>query len=234
MIRQRLLLYIAAGITVAACRPRVEPVVPVPLEPVPLDSAVAWARLSVPTAHTTLRLRWRYEDEQARWAGRATARIAPPDSLRLDFAGPLGIGAGAGVVVGETVVWTQPPGSLERLVPAIPMLWAALGMVRPPAAGATASTRARGAGEAAVRYWRFVHGGDTLDYAQRSGSARELEAEWRRSGAVVARSLVRYDEHYRPADSRIDFPAAPVRIEFTVTGVDTSTAFPPPLWRRRG
>ncbi|HEX9704286.1 MAG TPA: hypothetical protein VGA20_03445 [Gemmatimonadales bacterium] len=217
-----------------ACRPRVDPLVPLPLEPVPWDSAVAWARRTVPTAYTTLRLRWRYEDEVARWAGRATARIAPPDSLRLDFTGPLGIGAGAGVVVGDTVAWTQPPGSLERLVPAIPMLWAALGTVRPPAAGATAFTRAREAGGETVRYWRFVHGGDTLDYAQRSGSARELEAEWRRNGGIVARSRVRYDEQQRPAESRIDFPRAPARIEFTVTGVDTAGAFPPLLWRRRG
>lgn len=217
----------------ATCRPRLAPLVPVALAPVAWDSAAAWARQTAPAAPAAVRLRWRYVDERVRWAGRATARVAPPDSLRLDFAGPLGLGAGAGVIVGDSLLWAEPPGSVQRLVPAILMLWAALGTVRPPAGGAVVLTRAHQADGRAVRYWRFALGVDTLDYAQWSGSAQELEAEWRRDGRVVAKSRVRYDQDRRPAESRIDFPAARARIEFTVTGIDPVAAFPPALWRRR-
>jgi hypothetical protein len=232
LIRQRLLLYIAAGMVAAGCRPRLEPLVPLPLEPASWDSATAWARRTAPASRTTLRLRWRYEDERAQWVGRGTVRIAPPDSLRLDFVGPLGIGSGAGVVLGDSLAWTEPQGSLERLVPAIPMLWAAFGVARPPAAGAMVFTRVREERDGAVRYWRFARGADTLDYVQRSGSAPELEVEWRRNGSVVARSLARYDEHRRPAESRVDFPRGPARIDFVVTGAEPGP-FPASLWRRR-
>ncbi len=38
-----------------------------------------------------------------KYAGRGTARIVPPDSLRFDYAGPLGFGSGAAVVIGDSV-----------------------------------------------------------------------------------------------------------------------------------
>jgi hypothetical protein len=190
-----------------------------------------------PDGAAAIRFRWRYEDERARWAGRGTARIAPPDSVRVDYSGPLGLGSGAGVVVGDSVVWADPAEDFRRLVPAIPMLWVAMGMVRPPEPGARTFTHA-GAGsesERTVLYWRFVQsgGGDTLDYALRSGAERELHAEWRRNGKVIARSVTRYDGGGRPAESRIDLPYAPARMEFSVVAVDTAPVFPPALWLHR-
>lgn len=206
---------------------------PVSLEPATTDSAIAWARRTLPAKRAAIQFRWRYQDERLRWAGRGAARVAPPDSLRLDYSGSLGVGSGAGVVVGDFVVWAEPRDDFRRLVPAVPMLWAALGAIRPPAIDAAVFTRRVDAGGRSVRYWRFVLGVDTLDYALWSGSAQELEAEWRRNSSVVARSRTRYDDRRRPATSRIDFPRGPARLDFTVVGVDTAAAFPPLLWRRR-
>jgi hypothetical protein len=234
LIRQRFLLYIAAGtVAAAACPRRLEPVVPVSLELAPTDSAIAWARRTLPVARGAIQFRWRYQDERLRWSGRGAARLAPPDSLRLDYVGSLGVVSGAGVVVGDSVVWAEPHDDFRRLVPAIPMLWAALGAIRPPATDAAVFTRRVEADGRSVRYWRFALGVDTLDYALWSGSAQELEAEWRRNSRVVARSRTRYDERSRPATSRIDFPGGPARLELTVVGVDTAAVFPPLLWRRR-
>src|SRR5262245_63144326 len=84
-----------------------------------------------------MRFRWRYQDERVKYAGRGSARVAPPDSLRFDFAGPLNLGSGAAVVIGDSVAWADPEKNFRSLVPAIPMLWAALAMVRPPADDAT-------------------------------------------------------------------------------------------------
>jgi hypothetical protein len=234
-------LYIAAGTLAATCRPRTEALVPIALAPAHPDSAIAWTRMLQPAQPAAIRFRWRYEDERARWAGRGTARVAPPDSLRIDYAGPLGLGAGAGVVVGDSVVWAEPRGDFRRLVPAIPMLWSALGMVRPPAEGARVFTRMDGGGgegggsEVTVRYWRFVLGVDTLDYALSRGRGRvqQLEAEWRRNGGVVARSRTQFDDGRWPANSRIDLPHGPALMEFTVADIDTAADFPPDLWHQR-
>ena len=166
-----------------------------------------------------------------KYAGRGSARMAPPDSLRFDYAGPFGLGSGAAVVIGDTVAWADPAANFRSLVPAIPMLWASLGMVQPPAADA----QVFGLTEPQRAIWRFATSRDTLDFvATLEGVAeRRLEAEWRRDGKVVARSRTRLDSLARPVGARIDFPEAKARFELTVVAVDTAAVIPPALWRSR-
>jgi hypothetical protein len=211
------------------------------LAPASRDSAVAWTRRTVPQGATLIRFRWRYEDERVKYAGRGSARIAPPDSMRFDYAGPFGLGSGAAVVIGDSVAWADPEENFRSLVRAIPMLWAALGMVQPPADDAEVfgATLATPHGERVV--WRFAQREDTLDFVaplERCGVAVKcvLDAEWRRRGKVVARSRSQFDAQARPASARVDFPEASARFELTVGMVDTSAAavIPPALWRSRG
>ena len=75
--------------------------------------------------------------------GRGSARIAPPDSLRFDVAGPFGSGAASAAVVGERPLWAEPPDAIDKLVPNYPLMWAMFGVARLPADGADAA-RARG------------------------------------------------------------------------------------------
>src|SRR2546429_276192 len=173
------------------------------------DSAVAWSQATLPTRYTAIRFRWKYQDDQKRWGGRGQARIAPPDSLRFDYVGPLGLGAGAAAVVADSAVWADPEKNFRSLVPAVRMLWAGLGMVRPPAAdaavfGARGAGGAGAAGAAAVAdsgatLWRFVQGADTLDYRAAVGRSRVLEAEWRRGGEGPGRSPGLFGVHQMPA-----------------------------------
>ena len=202
---------------------------PVALAPASRDSAAAWTGATLPARRTMIRFRWRYEDGRVRYAGRGSARIAPPDSLRFDYAGPFGLGSGAAVVIGDSVAWADPVASFRSLVPAIPMLWASLGMVRPPGDGAAVF----GVADANRTIWRFAQPGDTLDYVATVGAERLLEAEWRRAGTVVARSRTRLDPQARPVRARIDFPEAKARFELTVVAVDTAAVIPPALWRSR-
>ncbi len=227
--RLRALSYIGASIVLAACPGRPGPLVPVALEPVDREQAAAWARGTLPGHQTAIRFRWKYRAPDRHWGGRGTARIAPPDSMRFDYVGPLGLGAGAAVVVGDSALWADPKSNFRALVPAIPMLWAALGMVRPPAVDAAVS----GQREPPRVVWRFVQGADTLDYVVTAGSAQTLEAEWRREGKVVARSRTQFDDHAMPAKARIDFPEAPARFDLTVVAVDTAAVIAPALWRSR-
>jgi hypothetical protein len=205
--------------------------VPEPLPPADRDSAVRWARASLPTHPTAIRFRWKYQDSEKRWGGRGQARIAPPDSLRFDYVGPLGLGAGAAAVVGDSTIWADPEKNFRSLVPAVRLLWAGLGIVRPPEPDA--QVFGIGRADSAARIWRFVQGGDTLDYRETGGDGRVLEAEWRRQGKVQARSRAQLDVRSQPATARIDFPEGPARFELTVVSVDTAAVFDPAIWRGR-
>jgi len=207
------------------------------LAPASRDSAVAWTRTTLPRTPTLIRFRWRYQDERVKYAGRGSTRIARPDSLRFDFAGPFNLGNGAAVVIGDSVAWADPEKNFRSLVPAIPMLWAAFAMVRPPANDARVLGRQLVDSVTHRRrvFWRFAQIEDTLDYVVTDSAGREslLEAEWRRRGAVVARSRSQLDALRRPASARVDFPEAPARFELTVSVVDTAALIPPNVWRSR-
>lgn len=205
--------------------------------PVARDSAVAWTRATLPRTPTLIRFRWRYQDERVKYAGRGTVRIAPPDSLRFDYAGPLGLGSGAAVVIGDSVLWADPEENFRSLVPAIPMLWAAFAMVRPPAddANVLGAQLVDSLSHKRRVVWRFAQPQDTLDYLVTDSAGRDsmLEAEWRRREKMVARSRSRLDAMERAASARVDFPEASARFELTVVSVDTAAVIAPAVWRSR-
>src|SRR5438270_14024948 len=106
-----------------------------PLAPMDRDSGVDWAAATVPARSTLIRFRWKYRDAGKSYAGRAAVRIAPPDSLRLDYAGPFNWGAGAALVVGGTMVRADPDKNLRCFVPAERMLGGVACCVRSSAVG---------------------------------------------------------------------------------------------------
>jgi hypothetical protein len=221
------LSYIGAGLTVLGCRGPAE-LVPAALAPVARDSAVVWAQRTVPRHAAAIRFKWRYEDGKVNGGGRATVRLAPPDSLRLDFAATLGLASGAGVIVGDSVMWADPDKDFRTLVRGAALLWASFGTVRPPAPDAGVSTLRDGDRV----FWRFATADDTLAYLATT-SPSMLEMEWRRAGVVLARSRVTFDGRGWPTGGRSDFPDAGARFEFTVLAVDTTVVVPPALWRAR-
>ncbi len=234
--------YIGACALLTACPGpgALAPLVPMTLAPVARDSATAWTRSTLPPTPTLIRFRWRYQDERVKYAGRGTARIAPPDSLRFDYAGPLGFGSGAAVVIGDSVRWADPAKDFRALVPAIPMLWAAFAMVRPPAddADVLGAQLVDSLHPTRRVVWRFAQPEDTLDYlvTDSAGRVSTLEAEWRRRGTRVARGRSRLDAVERPVSARVDFPEASgggARFELTVVSRDTAQVFAPAVWRGR-
>lgn len=230
MICQRVLLdrlrasvYIAAGLLGVACPARPGPLLPLLLAPASRAEALAFVAEFRPQRPLWHRVRWRYEDREQVLGGRGSARVVPPDSLRFDFAGPLNFGAGAAVVVGGETVWARPERNFRSLVPAVALLWAALGIVNAPDPGA-GLYRARDG-------WRFVTGGDTLDYRYVAGAARQLDVEWRRDGAVLGRGTTELGPGGLPRLARFEFPEQGARLQLTVVASDTNAVFPPSLWR---
>jgi hypothetical protein len=130
-------LGIAAACVLAACTPKA---------PALSGDVVPAAR--VPSAklapgHRRLIFRWSYHDPVVSARGEGVARIAPPDSARLDFFLDGGMGGGYAIVVGDSV-FTPNDAQARRYLPPVSLLWATLGRLAVPASPDTAA-RAVGA-----------------------------------------------------------------------------------------
>jgi len=224
--------YIGVCILLAACPGHPPPLAPAGLQPADRDSAVAFAAATVPRHAAALTFKWKYRDERQSGSGRGMARLAAPDSLRIDWRAVLGMASGAAMLVGDTVKWVDPPrDSIPPVPQGVAVAWAALGVVRPPVEGARVLTLVINGGRAVV--WRFASDADTLDYKMTEGPPRTLEAEWRQRGKQLVRIRTVLDPQARPASARIDSPQKSARFEFTVVAVDTAPVFPAPIWRSR-
>src|SRR6185295_962177 len=131
--RSALVSYLA--LTLAACRGTPGMLVPAAAAPVSREQVSQWVAATVPDEHRLHRFKWLFQDERSSAGGRGSARIAPPDSLRFDVAGPFGSGAAAAAVVGDQPLWAEPPDAVKKLVPNYPLMWALLGVAREPADG---------------------------------------------------------------------------------------------------
>jgi hypothetical protein len=105
------------------------------------------------------------------------ARIAPPDSIRLDFFLGGGYGSGAAVLIGDSLA-VPGPDMARRLVPPRALLWAALGRLDLPAERDT-TVRVDGttirADIGAPVHWRVSFRGDTLTRLERIDGGRLQE-----------------------------------------------------------
>ncbi len=208
MTRRRALIA-ALSIGALGCAPRLAPI----------TGAPAPARLpktDLKPGHWKIVFNWVLDDRDMSGRGEGVARIAAPDSARLDFFLAGGFGGGAAVLVGDTV---RTPGSdlVRRLVPAPPLLWAALGRAAPPPA---ADTVARMDGTT-LRVdigrpvsWRLTFRADTLVRVERVANGRVAEWVARRDSAHVT---------YRNEGDRRS-------LELTVTRLEQVPAFDASIW----
>jgi hypothetical protein len=82
----------------------------------------------LPPGYRRVVFRWDYRERFFTGRGNGVARIAPPDSVRLDFFLENGAGAGFVILIDDSLAI---PGDapVRRYVPPVPMLWAALGRI---------------------------------------------------------------------------------------------------------
>ena len=130
MSRRRALAGAALAFAAAACAPKAPPlagaVVPVSLP-----------HTALPPGYHKIVFDYAYKDADGSLKGDGAARLAPPDSVRLDFF-VNGEAAGDAVIIGDTVRAARPKLARELLPPA-PFLWAALGVLRVPPGADTAA-----------------------------------------------------------------------------------------------
>lgn len=101
---------------------------------------------------------WQLQERTAHLEGRGVARIEEPYRVRIDLFGPRGETYLRAVAVGDDL--RLPPNVKADELPPVPLLWSALGVLRPPRDATLTATRVDSAGEtleydAASGRWRF-------------------------------------------------------------------------------
>jgi len=212
----------------AGCRSGPGPVLPVDAGPVSAQQVAQWVASTIPADHRLHRFKWLFRDEKSSAGGRGSARIAPPDSLRFDVAGPFGSGAASAAVVGGEPLWTEPPDAIEKMVPNYPLMWAMFGVARLPEHGAAL----RGLATGPTTAWQYAGPLDTVDYVRTAGQPARMVTTVRRAGRMVGRAETTLDTAGRPLTARLMVPSVPARLDLTF--LSTAPAdFAPDIWVSR-
>jgi hypothetical protein len=209
-----------------ACRPTLPPLLPAGLGAVDSAQVLAWVDSTRVTDRTLHRFTWLFREEKASKGGRGAVRFAPPDTIRLDFQGSLGIGRGSALLVGDSAIWMKPSGSIEDLVPAVPLFWAMLGMARPPDAGAELSAL----DQTDRVVWRYARQRDTVDYLLLRSRPGELQAEMRRKKTVVGRTRFTRGDAGQPARATLLVPSGPAKLEIKFYVTQHPDSFATDTW----
>ncbi len=170
-------------VLLAACAPRVSPLTGLPVvERLPTSA--------VPDEHTRLVFRWEYGDPIFSAKGEGVARIAAPDSVRLDFFADGGIGGGFAILIGQQLS-TPANEDAMRYLPPVPLLWAALGRLQVSGPDTTArlqgDTLRADIGKSPV--WRVAFAGTGLVSLQRIDGGRLRESVVRDSSRISYRNF---------------------------------------------
>jgi hypothetical protein len=224
----RAVLLVYLGLVGAACRGAPAPVLPVGATPVERNRVVEWVALTIPVQSQLHRFKWLFVDERGSLGGRGSARVAPPDSLRFDVAGPFGSGAASAVVVGDRPLWTEPPDVIARLVPNYPLMWAMFGMAMLPADDVVI----RGLAQDSITAWEYARAGDTIQYARAGGDPVRFSAEVRHAGELIGRAETTLKPDGSLIKAQLTVPSPPARLDLTF--LSTARAiFAPEIWLHR-
>ena len=202
-------LCLAVGIAAAGCGPRLAPLTGAP-------APAQFPRSDPRPGHWKIVFNWVLEDRDISGKGEGVARVASPDSARLDFFLSGGVGAGAALLIADTVR-APGPNMVRRLVPEPPLLWGALGRVRLPSVSDTTArldgtTLRVDLGKPVA--WRLTFRADTLVRLERVENGRVIEWVARRDTAHVS---------YRNETERRS-------LELTVTRQERVAEFDASIW----
>ena len=132
---------------------------------------------TLPDGRRQIVFQWELRDGDIAARGDGVARIASPDSVRMDFFLGGGFGSGAAILIGDSL---QVPGPdmTRKLVPPRALLWAALGKFDVPAERDTVVRVDGGLLRADIGepvHWRATFRGDTLSRLERIDGGRLQE-----------------------------------------------------------
>jgi hypothetical protein len=209
--KARHLVALGLVLTTVNCAPRLRPLAGAPA-PEKLPST------TLPPGHRRIIFRWELEDQDLVARGEGAARIAAPDSGRLDFFLAAGGASGAAVLVGDTLRLPSQMNDLaQKLIPPAPLLWATLGRLAIPALRDTVarvdSTTLRADIGRPVT-WRVTFVRDTMRKLERVDGGRVLESVERLSNDHVR---YRHETSHR-------------KLDLFITRSEEVSAFDPIIW----
>ncbi len=158
-----------------------------------MPRTVRLPRVGLPPIARRVTFTWRYDEQDGPSArGEGVARIVPPDSAQLQFFLAGGFAAGTARLVSDSLEIPNRD-MFRRVIPAAPMLWAALGRLALPAASDTTLTQVgdtlRGdIGKSPT--WRVTLVRDTLRVVERIDGGRITERLEREGDHVMYRHQV--------------------------------------------
>ena len=143
--------------------------------------------LQLATGHRQLVFKWEYQEGDLAARGDGSVRTAAPDSARLDFFLGGGLGAGAALLIGDSL--RSPHVELaRRYIPPSPMMWAALGRLAIPPLPDTVIRIDGGLVRADIGrpvQWRVAIRGDTLVALEHLSAGKITERLARESNGQV-------------------------------------------------
>jgi len=229
--RFALLLYLAltAGGCAGTAGGKIEPsVLPAGTGPVTAEQVAAWVATGSPDGNRHLKFKFKFKDPKGKVGGRGAARIAAPDSLRLDMQGPFGLGRGAAMVNGDSTEWIKGPDAIKRIVPDFRLMWSMLGFTRPPSEGAILVGYESGD----VTAWSYGTEADTVEYVRTAGATPSLVALVRKDGSVLGRSETSFGPDGAPLKATLIVPGTRARLDLTFTESTAPATFKPDTWVR--
>lgn len=116
---------VAVALAVIGCTPSAAPLKGVLAPDRSLPS------LALPEGHRQIVFKWDYQEGDIAARGDGSIRTAAPDSARLDFFLGGGLGAGAAILIGDSL-HTPHADLARRYIPPTPLMWAALGRLAIP------------------------------------------------------------------------------------------------------
>lgn len=143
----------------------------------------------LPSGYQRLIFGWEYKERMGSARGDGVARIAPPDSLRIDLFLENGSSGGYVILIGDSIT-ALAQDEARRTLPPEPLLWATLGVVRVTAADTVAMQDGDTLRVEIGREprWRMMFGSKALDRMERIAGGRiEQTVERTDSTRVVYR-----------------------------------------------
>jgi hypothetical protein len=167
-----------AALTAVGCAPRARP----------LSGTLSPERklpvIEIPPGHRRLVFRWDYEENALLARGEGAARIASPDSARVDLFLNGGIAIGRAILIDGTIRATNQE-QIEKFLPPPPMLWAAFGRLAIPSLPDTVVTMEGDVLHADIgrpATWRVKIAGNRLMQLARISGGRIVEMVTRDTG----------------------------------------------------
>jgi hypothetical protein len=213
--------------TLAACAPGRGGVAGAPVAE-PEAAAAELLAATRPDAPLQVTFSWTLDESGSRLRGRGVARLVAPERIRLDLFGPRGETYLAAALVGEEFHFPAGTQTGQIALPSPALLWAAVGVVRPPAdARQRDATTSRD--QLTVRY--DAGNGETIEYVASTEPMRLLRAGRSAPGAQRETLNLSYGGDGTLSSTRYRNVSAYRELVLAIEAMNEVSSFPPSIWR---